>query len=224
MAATSCKSSSAKKSTGLISYEMVSITETNEYLEADVTYPQFKKFNSLNKEIARNISALHDAFKATAQQSWQEIDAMRKSYGATENTPPLVHYISCDPIIAGPQYISMLFTIYQDEGGAHGETLLQSVTYDTKLKKTVSITEATGYTIDEIATQCNEYLFANLKYGGDDAESKEARESWIYDGTMADDSNYKIFTYDGKTLTVYFEPYTVAPYAYGVQKVELPAK
>ena len=129
----------------------------------------------------------------------------------------------CDSIIVSDNYISMLFTAYRYEGGAHGETLLDSITYDKALKKEVSITEASGLSIKDIATQCKDYFTKRLNYGGNGAEAQKARTDWIAEGTIPEAGNYRTFTYDGKTLTVYFEPYTVAPYSEGVQKVTIAA-
>ena len=63
----------------------------------------------------------------------------------------------------------------------------------------------------------------HLNYGGNEAEAQKARTDWIAEGTIPEASNYQTFTYDGKKLTVYFEPYTVAPYSEGVQKVTIAA-
>ena len=89
--------------------------------------------------------------------------------------------------------------------------------------KYMSITEASGLSVKDIATQCKDYFMKRLSYGGNGTEAKKARTDWIAEGTIPEAGNYQTFTYDGKTLTVYFEPYTVAPYSEGVQKVTISA-
>lgn len=45
--------------------------------------------------------------------------------------------------------------------------------------------------------------------------------SMINDGTSVQAGNFEIFTVSKNFVTVFFEPYAVAPYYYGIQKVEI---
>ena len=213
-----CQTASQK---GAASYKMTTVSEKNEVIEAKVVYPQFEGFDDLNSLIKSRTLGAYDDFKSSAQKTRKEIESAKSA--SAEKIPPFEYKAVCDSIIVSDNYISMLFTAYLYEGGAHGETLLDSITYDKALKKEVSITEASGLSVKDIATQCKDYFMKHLNYGGNEAEAQKARTDWIAEGTIPEESNYQTFTYDGKKLTVYFEPYTVAPYSEGVQKVTIAA-
>ena len=210
-----CQTASQK---GAAPYKMTTVSEKNAVFEAEIAYPQFAGFDDLNSLIKSRTLGAYNDFKSSAQKTRRELEN-----ASAKKLPPFEYAAACDSIIVSDKYISMLFTVYRYEGGAHGETQLDSITYDKALKKEVSITEASGLSIKDIATQCKDYFMKRLSYGGNSAEAKKARTDWIAEGTIPEAGNYQTFTYDGKTLTVYFEPYTVAPYSEGVQKVTIAA-
>ena len=210
-----CQTASQK---GAAPYKMTTVSEKTDVFEAKIVYPQFAGFDDLNSLIKSRTLGAYNDFKSSAQKTRRELEN-----ASAKKLPPLEYAAACDSIIVSDKYISMLFTAYRYEGGAHGETQLDSITYDKALKKEVSITEASGLSIKDIATQCKDYFMKRLSYGGNSAEAKKARTDWIAEGTIPEAGNYQTFTYDGKTLTVYFEPYTVAPYSEGVQKVTIAA-
>ena len=115
---------------------------------------------------------------------------------------PFYYGVTSSPVIANDEFISVLFTIYTYSGGANGETKLKSVTYSPRDKEILSAAEATGLSIEEISAICTEKLLAS--------------------GASASADNFRNFTFDGNLLTVYFEPYQVAPHSEGVVKVEIP--
>jgi hypothetical protein len=221
-----CKSNTkTQKITGTdFSYKQIIIEEKNKYAEIKVQYPQFAEYADLNKTVHTTVVDPYKAFKASVKQDWKEMDAVRRKTGSADVTPPFSYDVGCDPVVFNGRYISMLFTTYAMEGGAHGDTTLSSITYDINLKKIVSITEASGYSLEEIAAKCNDYFMKNLNYGNGSRESEDDCTKWIAEGTAPEEKNYEKFTYDGKLLTVYFEPYIVAPYVYGIQKVEIQAE
>ena len=210
-----CQTASQK---GAAPYKMTTVSEKTDVFEAKIVYPQFAGFDDLNSLIKSRTLGAYNDFKSSAQKTRRELEN-----ASAKKLPPFEYAAACDSIIVSDKYISMLFTAYRYEGGAHGETQLDSITYDKALKKEVSITEASGLSIKDIATQCKDYFMKRLSYGGNSAEAKKARTDWIAEGTIPEAGNYQTFTYDGKTLTVYFEPYTVAPYSEGVQKVTISA-
>ena len=210
-----CQTASQK---GAAPYKMTTVSEKNAVFEAEIAYPQFAGFDDLNALIKSRTLGAYNDFKSSAQKTRRELEN-----ASAKKLPPFEYAAACDSIIVSDKYISMLFTAYRYEGGAHGETQLDSITYDKALKKEVSITEASGLSVKDIATQCKDYFMKRLNYGGNGAEAQKARTDWIAEGTIPEAGNYQTFTYDGKKLTVYFEPYTVAPYSEGVQKVTISA-
>jgi hypothetical protein len=224
--AVSCKNNTTAETvtTGGFSYKQITIKENSKYAEIKVVYPHFDGYSDLNKFIDNAVVYPYKDFTTTMKQDWEEMDSSRKDSGEAAAAPPFSYDVDCNPVILNDKYISVLFTTYVMEGGAHGDTTLSSITYDKKQNKIVSITEASGYTLAEIAAGCNNYFMKNLNYSSSSKESQDEWEKWIAEGTAPEKKNYEKFTYDGKNLTVYFEPYIVAPYVYGIQKVTIPAK
>ncbi|MFA6855856.1 MAG: DUF3298 domain-containing protein [Treponema sp.] len=223
---TGCKSSITTKTlTGSgLSYKQITIQEKNKYGEIKVQYSFFPGCADLNKAVKSTVVSPFRAFKSSMKQDWKEMDSIRRKTDSGGVTPPFSYDVGCNPVILNDRYISMLFTTYVMEGGAHGDTTLCSFTYDRKQSRLVSITEATGYTLEKIAADCSDYFTKNLNYSDGSRESEDECMKWIAEGTAPEEKNYEKFTYDGKTLTVYFEPYIVAPYVYGIQKVKIPSK
>ncbi|MCK9169642.1 MAG: DUF3298 and DUF4163 domain-containing protein [Treponema sp.] len=221
-----CKSNTTTKivSGSGILYKQITIKEKNKFGEIKVQYPVFPRCPDLNNAVKAAVVSPFRSFRSTMKQDWEEMDRIRRETGPEGITPPFSYDVGCNPVILTDRYISLLFTTYTMEGGAHGDTTVCSFTYDRKLNRQVSITETTGYTLDEIAAYCNDYFTKNLNFSDGSRESEDECTKWIAEGTAPEKKNYEKFTYDGKTLTVYFEPYIVAPYVYGIQKVEIPAK
>ena len=156
-----CQTASQK---GAAPYKMTTVSEKNAVFEAEIAYPQFAGFDDLNALIKSRTLGAYNDFKSSAQKTRKEIESAKSA--SAEKIPPFEYKAVCDSIIVSDKYISMLFTAYRYEGGAHGETLLDSITYDKALKKEVSITEASGLSVKDIATQCKDYFMKHLNYGG----------------------------------------------------------
>ena len=52
----------------------------------------------------------------------------------------------------------------------------------------------------------------------------EQMQIMINEGSFPQAGNFEIFTVDKNIVTVYFEPYSVAPYSYGIQKAKIKIK
>ncbi|MGP1458770.1 MAG: DUF3298 domain-containing protein [Treponema sp.] len=179
-------------------YTMTRAQEMTDKIEADIEYPVFAGKKDLNKEVEKLVFGGYRTFKA-------ETDPLadgRLYYGVT-----------CAPVSANDEFISALFTVYTYAGGANGETKLASLTYSPRDKEFLSITDATGLSLDELSKVCTEKLSAMLP--SSDSEL-------IKSGAAAKAENFRNFTFDGSLLTVYFEPYQVAPHSEGVVKVAIP--
>ena len=50
---------------------------------------------------------------------------------------------------------------------------------------------------------------------------QDALREMINTGAFPQAGNFEIFTVDDDKLYVYFEPYSVAPYSYGIQKIRV---
>lgn len=190
-----------------------SITSTTKYSKIDIRYPVFSGQDAVNKRIENIVMERKNLFETNAETNWTEINSMVKNSGTTKDAPPLDFDISYETASNNANYISVLLKIYSFEGGAHGYTNLVSVNYDKKQKKFISIPDIDGYSYESVSEICK----ANLKK----QFAKDLDATWIDEGAAPAADNFNIFTYDGKTLTVYFEQYQVAAYAYGIQSVKI---
>ena len=50
---------------------------------------------------------------------------------------------------------------------------------------------------------------------------KDSLREMINTGAFPQAANFEILTVDGDKIEVYFEPYSVAPYSYGIQSVQI---
>jgi hypothetical protein len=113
--------------------------------------------------------------------------------------------------------VSLVFTTYEFTGGAHGNTLHQTYTFDLQhgvvltLDNLFTDTAAALAVIDPIVEAD---LTAKL---GDMLDVQ-----WLTDGTGTNPDNYQAFALDADNLIFYFPPYQVAPYAAGTQTVSIP--
>lgn len=193
-------------------YEKSTVADSK-YYTAEIRYPVFAGFDAVNERVEKIIMERFRQFDAGAESAWKEIDAERKATGATGKTPPFEFIVKCEPYKNASGFINVLINIYTYDGGAHGYTNLVSVNYDKSQKKFLSLADIDGWTYE----RASERSRASLKK----QFASDASSMWIDEGTTPTAENFSTFTYDGKTITIYFEQYQVAPYAYGIQTVSI---
>lgn len=113
------------------------------------------------------------------------------------------------------QYNEHLVTVVLDQycftGGAHGNTLFSKVVMDLKQRRIRILTDFfKGDPLASIQAPVRKQLKAQIDF-----------HDFIDDGT-ATLKDFEVFSLNDSTITFYFTPYQVAPYAYGSQKVSLP--
>jgi hypothetical protein len=112
--------------------------------------------------------------------------------------------------------VSYIFTVYEDTGGAHGNTFFKTFVFDT--------TSGALLALPDLFTDGSSYLntLSSMARGalpgiiGDGADT-----SMIRDGTTPDAKNFADFFFDGADFVILFPPYQVAPYAAGPQTLRL---
>lgn len=107
-----------------------------------------------------------------------------------------------------------VFTVASYTGGAHGLQATKTFSYnETGIPLTLASLFINGEDgLKTIAT----YVQAQLK------TREFAEESWIADGAAPKADNYQNFVVTEVGITFIFDPYQVAPYAAGVQRVDVP--
>ena len=202
-------------------YQIVTVEEKLDYLDSKIKYPQFENLPELNKRIENTVMSNWKNFKSYSKSEWKDIVALNDR-GNTK-LPPFEYLVTCE-ITGTKKIMSILLNTYVFNGGAHGNTTLTTVNYDVSSKSYINILDATGMTYNEISSVCREQLYKRLidnnKAAIPPAEKDSIREM-INTGAFPQAGNFEIFTVDGARVYAWFEPYSVAPYAYGVQKVQV---
>jgi hypothetical protein len=115
--------------------------------------------------------------------------------------------------------VSLVFTVYEFTGGAHGNTATQTYLFD--LQNGIPLTLDSLFTdTDAALAVINPLVEADISAKlGDMLDAQ-----WLHDGTGTNPANYQQFALDGANLIFYFPPYQVAPYAAGTQTVSIPLR
>lgn len=111
---------------------------------------------------------------------------------------------------------SVLLTSWSYTGGAHGNTLLYSYCFDPVTQQFLTASEASGIPLPQIALRTRMVLSEDPELKGFITE-----DDWFMDGSAPTEENYRTFIMTDEGITVYFEPYQVAPYAAGILQATL---
>lgn len=117
------------------------------------------------------------------------------------------------------EFISYVFTVFLNTGGAHPNTIIETISYDTKNENIIDI--------DWLINKNNDIL--NIL-------SKESRvildknpslkqgniTDMTLDGTMPRKDNFSNFAFTDKGLMLFFNRYQIAPYSYGSFNIIIP--
>lgn len=115
-----------------------SISETNNFYNIKVEYPQFKNVDpAFNQKISSLITGEIDAFKKDSKDNWEARRATAPPDNPVpENPPTPFDFIaSWTPTQLNNKYLSFVINIYYYSGGAHGITEVDTFNYDLIAKK-----------------------------------------------------------------------------------------
>ena len=218
----SCASLPGNNDSGKISfsYKTVEISENQDYLTTNIKYPEFEKFPELNKRISNTVNSNWKNIKSYSKAEWDEIVALNNR-GSSKL--PSFEYLVTFEVSGNRDIISVLLNTYIFSGGAHGNTNLATFNYDTKSGKFINILQATEMSYNEISSVTRNTLYKKLIDNNKKmapAEKDSFREM-INTGAFPQAGNFELFTVDGNKVFVWFEPYSVAPYSYGIQKIQV---
>ncbi len=113
-------------------------------------------------------------------------------------------------------YISYLFTVFQDTGGAHPISFYDSITYNTETNQVVTIEDFIKENpnfLDIVSENTREQLSKNKKIVSYDQ---------MIQGTSPEVENFSQFAVTENGYLFFFSPYQVAPYSSGKFQVLLP--
>ena len=206
----------SKKST---KYTVIQLSEKSEYLNSLIKYPKFEDYSLLNKVVKNSVENYFNSFNRYAESDWEELNKVR----AIDNiaTPPFDYNVSFE-VSETKKYISVLLRTYINNGGAHGSTTLISYNFDKAENRLVNIVEATGLSYKDLSKYCNAMIKSRLIKTNSLGSSEKEIEEWVNEGTFPTPDNYEIFMMYDNYVKVFFEEYSVAPYALGEQTVDVP--
>lgn len=217
-------------------YSIITFSEKTEYLEAEISYPVFADtaLSELNKEIEERIFggfgendllSGYEKFRQEALETYEELLSWTEA-GLWDDDPCVYELeisTSEEDIFIDDTFVSVNLLWYEYSGGAHGNYWPVTYTFDRKLARLVTASEASGFTQKEIRDICRQELQEQLKVYLE-SEDGNFYLKWLMDGTEPTEeyNPFSSFTYDGLTLSLFFPPYAVAPYAAGLLTVEIP--
>lgn len=117
--------------------------------------------------------------------------------------------------------ISLLYTVYDYTGGAHGMTTFQTYVFDLAGERVLTLNDIFQPGIDPLATVqplARQILETQLTELGGMAPDA----TWLDQGTAPIPENYANWVLTPDALVFYFPPYQVAAYALGPQIVSIP--
>lgn len=217
-------------------YSIITFSEKTEYLEAEISYPVFSDtaLSELNKEIEDRILGGfgendllygYEKFKQEALETYEELLFWSEAGLWDDATWVYELEISTseEDIFIDDTFVSVNLLWYEYSGGAHGNYWPVTYTFDRKLARLVTASEASGFTQKEIRDICRQELQEQLKVYLE-SEDGNFYLKWLMDGTEPTEEYdpFSSFTYDGHILRVFFPPYAVGPYAVGLLTVEIP--
>lgn len=194
------------------------ITEDEDYLTTNITYPKFINNPELNKIIKNTVESNWERFKTYSEKEWYEISNLNSS----RLMAPFQYMVSYNVTYSG-DIVSVFLSTYNYNGGAHGNTSITTYNYDRRKKEFLNITEASGYSYEELSDICNKDLYKQFIESEKfdlNQDAVENLDNMRREGTAPIAGNFQNFILDGNKVIIYFEPYSVAPYSYGIPEVE----
>ncbi|MEO8393834.1 MAG: DUF3298 domain-containing protein [Chloroflexota bacterium] len=113
---------------------------------------------------------------------------------------------------------TLLLTVYQYQGGAHGGQTILPYTFDLKNNKLITLDDL--FTSVPDALRIIEPLAQEAIKTAIGADM--VQDDMLSAGTAPTADNYQFFSLDADSITFYFQQYQVGPYAIGIQTVTIP--
>jgi hypothetical protein len=175
-------------------------------LSFEISYP----LELLDYPFAMEIA---DEFLATSRQSFVEDFVLN----GLPSSGAWMLDIDYELFQASETLLSIRFDGGVYTGGAHGNHFVQTYVFDLENESVLGLVDIFVSEEDALATiapLAQAQLTENL--------GEMADADWIATGAAADAVNYQDFVLTSESIIFYFEPYMVAPFAAGLQAVEIP--
>jgi hypothetical protein len=197
-----------------------SVFQSDDSFNINAEYPQFSGANNeFNQKIDSTVNEKIEQFKTDALQnkearletasSQEEISAILSS--------KLDFIAEWEPVQINENYISFVERLYYYTGGAHGINETYAFNYDLKNNKEITIMDFLGNSqnaMDELSELARGDVNSQLEAAGLGID-------YFASGLEPTEENFRNFTFNYNSLTVYFQQYQVAPGSFGEVKVTL---
>ncbi|MCX6723360.1 MAG: DUF3298 and DUF4163 domain-containing protein [Candidatus Staskawiczbacteria bacterium] len=208
-----------------ISIQDKKIIDSTKPFVIKIVYPQITGLDDFNQKSKAIVDKEINDFKTNSlanDEAVKKVDPT--SYAKYPRTYELD--ITYDKGEVDKNIVSVVFDIYNFEGGAHGASYFVPLNYNPETKQEIKLTDLFPNDKNYLKT-ISDYCIKDLtKQITEKMESTEG--SWISDGASPKAENFQFFlinpsTSSGQaTLTFYFPQYQVAPGAAGDFKVTMP--
>lgn len=194
-------------------YETKKLAQSKNNIALSIAYPQF-----LDRADADNtvLTALNKQLAAAAQS---KAVAIQQSFATEAGEVP--YSVTVQERFTVPynqgQYCSILSQTMQDSGGAHPNTARTAVIYDMKAGKALTLNDLLNGEQKDIDQLIHDGFAAQIK-AKPEAFFEDAEK--LLDKGIADKTYGYYLTEQG--LTIFFQPYDIAPYAAGFQEYTIP--
>ncbi|MBD3207840.1 MAG: DUF4163 domain-containing protein [Candidatus Nealsonbacteria bacterium] len=197
------------------------IHEKDNFYNIQVEYPQFNKTDSdFNDKISSLIAEKIDSFKKASKENYEARKETAPPDNPVPETPPqpFDFIASWEPSQINDRYISFVIHMYYFVGGAHGANEIYTFNYDVQKKQEITISDflnssSSPQALESLAQLANQDVTSQLESRG--LQVDDFLKEMIEQGTAAEINNYKNFTFNNNSLTIYFQQYQVAPGAAG---------
>lgn len=118
--------------------------------------------------------------------------------------------------VFGLRTVTFIYTFYTYTGGAHGNSVIKTFTFDTTGKL---------LTFEDVFNNPQDALIALVPSVYTRIKStlgEMFQETWVQEGILPTQQNYQAFYLTKDSIGFVFSPYQVAPYAAGIVRVEIP--
>jgi hypothetical protein len=118
---------------------------------------------------------------------------------------------------ASPRSLTVTYEIWTYTGGIHGNNDIITLSYDVESGQRLlfeDLVVATDTALEHLAVYCSKALRMTL---GEDLD-----EAMLKSGTAPELDNYSSFSLFPAGLRIHFQPYQVAPFVVGAQRVDVP--
>jgi len=210
--------------------------KSTQYAVFDVKYPQFKNASmEFNERIGNLVDKGIENHTVDSKENWKaRYETKQPGDDITEfptEDQKFQFNMTWKPVQLNKDFISILVSFGGYTGGAHGYQNMVSYNYDVVGKKDLTLADlfpndpnylktVSEFSRKDLLIQFRKNL--EIKTKQDEAEALTPIMDMLIDGTLPVAENFRVFTFTGDAITLYFTQYQVAPYAMGEFTVVMP--